>query len=303
VSEYKRVMWLALALALFPQDAAGSPAYRRVVSTALARAQTRLEAGLVFEADHSSWEDPWIVRTPRYEVRTTKSRGQAATLAKSLEFMHAEFEKLLGPAPAREERHRIWIVPDLAAYNQLGDAHGGDHSSVLGSFYAGEHPERPVIAMQSNNPTLLGMWVTHSAAHQYVQSAFGERAPVWVAEGLASYFALYWDWAYGARELARLKQARKLLPLEALLRETLPAYRQGPDVRFIQLGMLFHYLLNSSDITRDGVDGQPETGPFREFLRSAVRGEDTRQSTVMVALDEAREELEEGFLEHEFESR
>lgn len=296
-------MWLALALALLPQDHTPSAAYQRVVGAALARAQTKLEAGLVLEVDHSSWDDPWIVRTPRYEVRTTKSRGQAATLAKSLEFMHAEFEKLLGPAPAREERHRVWVVPDLAAYNQLGDAHGGDHSSVLGSFFAPDHPERPVIAMQSSNATLLGMWVTHSAAHQYVQAAFGERAPTWVSEGLASYFALYWDWSYGARELARLRTARRLVPLATLLQENLPAYRQAPDVRFIQLGMLFHFLLNSCEATRDGVDGDPATGPFREFLRRAVRGEDTRETDLALTLEEALDLVEEEFLAHEFEPK
>jgi len=296
-------MWLAFAFALLPQDHTPSAAYRRVVSAALGRAQTRLEAGLELEVDHSSWEDPWIVRTPHHEVRTTKSRGQAAALAKSLEFMHAEFEKLLGPAPARAEHLRVWVVPDLAAYNQLGDAHGGDHSSVLGSFFAADHPERPLIAMQSNNATLLGMWVTHSAVHQYVHAAFGEHAPTWVSEGLASYFALYWDWSYGARELARLKTARRLVPLEGLLREALPTYRQAPDVRFIELGMLFHFLLNTCEATRDGADGDPETGPFREYLRRAVRGEDTREKDFALTLEEALELIEEEFLAHEFEQK
>lgn len=296
-------MWFALALALLPQDTSPGGAYRRVVTAALSRAQTRLEAGLDLEVDHSRWDDPWIVRTAHYEVRTTKSRGQAATLAKSLEFMRAEFEQLLGPAPAREERQRIWIVPDLGAYNQLGNDHGGDHSSVLGSFFAQEHPERPVIAMQSQNPTLLGMWVTHSAAHQYVNAAFGEHAPTWVSEGLASYFALYWDWSFGARELARLRGERRLLPLATLMRETLPNYRQGPETRFLQLGMLFHFLLNSCEITRNGTDGDPETGPFREYLRLAVRGEDTRETDFAQSLDEALDVIEEEFQAHEFEPK
>jgi hypothetical protein len=289
--------WL---LVLAPQAAGQGGLYGTVVTRALGRAQAQLAASTKFEVDHSRWEDPWIVRTEHYEVRTTRSYAQAASLAKSLEFMRVEFEKLLGPAPAREGRHAVWIMPDLAAYNQKGES-AGDHSSLLGSFHAVEFPERPVVALQSRNATELGMWVTHSATHQYVASAFGERAPTWVAEGLASYFALYWDWNYGAEELARQAKAGRLLPLERLFAEPLPAYRADPHVRFLQLGMLFHFLLNSCEATRNGATGDPETGPFREFLRLAVRGEDTRRTDFAESLEGTLDLLQAEFEEHEFE--
>lgn len=288
-----------LLLAALPGDRPGD-LYGKVVSEALERAQTRLAASTPLVFDHSRWEDPWIVRSEHYEVRTTKSFGQAAAVARDLEFMHAQFEALLGPTPPREARHAVWIAPDLATYNALG-ANAGDHSSLLGSFFASEKPERPVIAMQTNNATLLGMWVTHSATHQYLGEAFGERAPVWVAEGLASYFALFWDWRYGARELERLKSTRALLPLERLFDESLPAYRSAPDARFLELGMLFHFLLNSCEATRDGATGDPATGPFREFLRLAVRGGDTRSTDFAQSLEGTLDLLQDEFEGHVFE--
>lgn len=289
-----------LLLALAPQGARTEAAYRRVVTQALARAQEQLAAGSDFAVDHSRWEDPWVLRSPHYEVRTTKSYAQARTLSQSLEFMHAEFEQLLGPAPAREGTFRVWILPDLAAYNQLGNS-AGDHSSLLGSFYASEHAERPVASYQSSNATLLGMWVTHSAVHQYLETHHGAGAPTWVAEGLASYFALYWDWAYGTREFERLKLAGKLIPLERLMSEALPAYRAAPEERFLELGMLFHFLLNSCEATRNGATGDPTTGPFQEFLRLAVRGQDTRATDFMLSLEDALELLQEEFEGHVFE--
>ena len=37
-------------------------------------------------------------------------------------------------------------------------------------------------------------WVTHSALHQFVAGAFpGRPIPDGLSEGLAAYFALYWD--------------------------------------------------------------------------------------------------------------
>lgn len=291
---------LSLAIAPVPPQAP-EDAYRRVVTRALERAQENLVASLDFVVDHSRWEDPWVLRSPHYEVRTTRSYAQARTLSTSLEFMHAEFEKLLGPAPAREEPFDVWVMPDLTAYNRQGES-SGDHSSLLGSFFADQLPERPVIALHDSNPTQLGMWVTHSALHQWVHAAHGERAPTWVSEGLASYFALYWDWGYGARELERQKAAGRLLPLERLMGETLPAYRADPNLRFLQLGMLFHFLLNSCEATKNGATGDPTSGPFQEFLRLAVRGQDTRKSEFMLSLaDGAIELLQEEFEGHVFE--
>lgn len=295
-------MLLALFLALAPQVADTDVAYRRVVAGALARAQEKLAASSDFAVDHSRWEDPWVLRSEHYEVRTTKSYAQARTLSKSLEYMHGEFEKLLGTTPPRDVPYRVWVFPDLAAYNQFGNQNGAEHSSLLGSFFSSEHAEKPVVTYQSSNSALLGMWITHAAVHQYLETTRGTRAPVWVSEGLASYFALYWDWSFGARELERIEKSG-FVPLERLFADPLSAYLRNPDDRFIQLGMLFHFLLNSCEATKNGATGDPATGPFQEFLRLAARGADTRQTDFAQSLEGTIDLLEEEFKAHVFDGQ
>jgi hypothetical protein len=295
-------MLLALLLTLAPQATATDAAYRRVVAGALARAQESLAASADFAIDHSRWDDPWVLRSEHYEVRTTKSYAQARTLSKNLEYMYGEFEKLLGQTPPRAEPYRVWVFPDLAAYNQFGNQNGAEHSSLLGSFFSSGHAERPVVTYQSANATLLGMWITHAAVHQYLETTRGTRALVWVSEGLASYFALYWDWSYGARELERIERS-DFVPLERLFAEPLSAYLHNPDDRFLQLGMLFHFLLNSCEGTKNGAAGDPASGPFQEYLRLAVRGQDTRETDFEQSLEGTLELLEEEFKAHEFDGQ
>jgi hypothetical protein len=272
--------------------------YARVVQGARERAESALLATASLEVDHSRWEDPWIVRSARMEVRTTLNYAQGARIVKSLEFIHAEFEKLVGPTPPRDAPYRVWIFPNLGAYNQFGNDFGAEHSSLLGSFFSSQNPEQPVATYQTSNPTLLGMWITHGAVHQWLETSFSAQPPVWVSEGLASYYALYWDWAYGARELDRLEASPNWVPLTRLMNDPIAAYLERPEDRFVELGMLFHFLLDACEATRNAPDGTP--GTFQEFLRLAVRGQDTSQTDFVLSLEGALDLLEEEFKSHDF---
>lgn len=295
-------MWLPVLVLIGAQ---GSPAakpadlYRRAVARAYARAQAELVAAAKLDVDHSRWEDPWVAVTEHYEVRSTKSYRQARTIADSSEFLRAEMVKLLGEGRGgRTAKQPIWIFPNLGAYTVFGNANGEEHSSLWGSYYADKDPALAVATYENGNPTLLGMWVTHSAVHQFLSQNFGAQRLVWVDEGLASYFALFWDWDYGASELERLKQARAFIPLERLVREPIQAYLEKPHERFIELGMLFHFLLNSCEATKNGANGDP--GPFQEFLRLAVRGQDVSDTEFMTSFEEAARLLEEDFRNFDF---
>jgi len=297
---------LAPLLTPFPARAEDGPAVRAqdLYHEVLTRARTRAEKGLAgtlrFEADHSRWEDPWVVKTPHFEVRATRSYLQTAEMARQLEFLRGEFVKVLGEGRSDGGPLRVWIFPSLGAYNTFGQEHGQLHSSILGSFYASQHPERPVVTFQSGNETLLGMWITHSVVHQYLQETFGPQNLLWVDEGLASYFALYWDWSYGASQLERIKSGRGFIRLERLLADPLEAYASKPEDRFIELGMFFHFLLNSCEETKNGATGDPATGPFQEFLRAAVRGQDVSDSEFLSTMEDALELLEEDFRNFDF---
>lgn len=273
--------------------------YRRAVTRTLERVQRELSAGLEFEVDHSRWDDPWVVKTPHFEVRATGSYAETAEIARQLEFMHAEFVRVLGEGNASAPMP-IWIFPNIAEYNRFGNDFGAEHSSLLGSFFSTEHPELPVVTYQNGNYTRLGMWVTHSATHLYLERAFGPGRPVWVDEGLASYFALYWDWSYGAQELERIERGPTFVPLERLVRDPIQAYSSRPDDRFTELGMLFNFLLNHCEATKNGATGDPATGTFQEFLRAAVRGQDVAETEFMQTFEEAAALLEGDFKDFDF---
>ncbi|NOT31603.1 MAG: hypothetical protein HOP15_14245 [Planctomycetes bacterium] len=274
--------------------------YRSVVARAAERAHAEVRVALKFDVDHSRWEDPWVLTSAHYEVRTTHSYAQAAKISRDLEFMYAEFVKLLGEGPAQSAPRRVWVFPTLAAYNVFGNEVGAEHSSLLGTFFANQHPEQPVAAYQNGNPTLLGMWITHGALHQYLEQSFGPQRLTWVDEGLAAYFSLFFDWAYAARELERIERGPSCVSLERLVREPIQAYANLPDDRFIQLGMLFHFLLNFCEATRNGATGDPAAGPFQDSLRAAVRGKDVSEDEFMQSLEEAADLLEEDFKNFDF---
>lgn len=293
---------LLLATALQTPRPKAPDVYRRVVARAVERAQKELLSGIDFEVDHSRWEDPWVVTTPHFELRTTHSYGQAAEISRSLEFLHAEWVRLLGEGRTPAGPRRLWIFPNIADYNRFGNEVGAEHSSLIGCFYADQHAEQPIATYQNGNPTLLGMWVTHAAVHQFLAQSFGPQSLTWVDEGLAAYFSLFWDWEYGARELERIEKT-SFVPLERLVRDPIQAYATRPDDRFIELGMLFHFLLNSCEATRNGATGDPTTGPFQEFLRAAVRGQDVSASEFLQTFEEAAALLEEDFKNFDFAQR
>ena len=274
--------------------------FRLAVERALGRAQADLLRTIDLWVDHSRWEDPWVIETEHYQVRTTHSRFTAADVGKNLEFMHGEFSKLLGGPAAPARKFRVWIFPDLTAYNEFGQDNGAEHSSMYGAFYSSTHAELPVATYFTPNRTLLGMWVTHGAVHQYLEQSYSSTLPLWISEGLASYFALYWDWAFGARELKRIVSSSSYVPLERLMRDPIQGYVGSSDTRFIELGMFFHYLLSFREETRTSTVPDEDKGPFRDFLRAVVRGQDVSGSPVarMFGVELAR--IEEDFKSFDF---
>jgi len=187
----------------------------------------------------------------------------------------------------------------MASYNQFGQS-AAEHSSMYGSYYDAENAEQPVATYFTPNRNLLGMWITHGAVHQFLEQSFSTQPPIWISEGLASYFALYWDWGFGARELKLLAAGPSFVPLERLLRDPIQAYTATADLRFIELGMLFNYLLNYCEDTKNGAGDGPDSGPFRDFLRAAVRGQDTSKTHFAEMLDEAADLLESDFKGFDF---
>lgn len=274
--------------------------YGRALTRALDAAQADLLAGIQLWKDHSRWEDPWVAESEHYTVRTTASYALGAKIAADLEFMFGEFQRLLATPFEPPERFKVWIFPSLDDFNTFG-GNAEEHSSMYGGYFAVQAPERPVAAYYTSDLTQLGMFVTHGAAHQFMENAFSGQPPVWISEGLASYFALYWDtgMARATRQLERLKSSG-FVPLERLTRAPIQDYLSGAEIRFVELGMLFHYLLNLREDTKIGVGDDPSSGPFLEYVRSVLRGRNISQLDLAPLLAEDIDVLEEDFKAFDF---
>ncbi len=258
-----------------PEDAASARAFARVMERALSRAEADLLSSKDFWVDHSTWADPWVVSSENFTVRTTASRHVADKIAKDLEFMLTQFQALLGTTAAPNPRIEIWILPTLGDYNAAGQS-ADEHSTFYASFVDAASAGQPVTTYDSNNLTELGIWITHSALHRYIASAFGRPLPLWVSEGLAGYFSLYWDWTWGAARLARAQSTSRYVPLRNLVNVQMS---NMSDDHVIELGMLFKYLLHHREDTRLAGAGEEESDTsFATFLRDVVRGGDGRDT-------------------------
>lgn len=287
-------------------------AVERALERALERAQSGLQSTVVLWVDHSTWENRWRVHVGAYDVETTASRQLGLDLAQGLETMRGHFESLLQSGYEPSEPLPVYVLPDIPSYNQFGSDNGAEHSSFYGSFFAVGHPARPVAAIQDPNPTLLRMFLTHGAVHQYLDRAYQRQPPLWVVEGLASYFALFWDYGYGISEIQRIVANRapngaereEFVPLRQLFTSNIGEYVPNAHNRFMELGMLFSYLLNHREDTRTVIeDGEVVRAPFAEYLRKVLRGENTMldpmQGLVMLRTDD----LEADFRAFDFSAK
>jgi hypothetical protein len=227
--------------------------------------------------ERTSWEQAWVVATAHYEVRTLESYGLTRNLADGLEQMFGVFQRVFGTQWAPGAPLKVWVFPSITAYNQFGEDHGAEHSSFYGSFYAAGHPERPVATYFCGDNWRLRQWITHSAAHQFMEGAFpGRQVPVVQAEALAAYFALYWDFPGSIERFEYLKSSGRFIPLAELLQTSLAGFADRPDDRLLELGVLMSYLLNLREDTRSRYDeaGVETEAPFAEYLRAALAGGD-----------------------------
>jgi len=293
-----------LPAALLPAQApAPVSGYELAVQASLARAQAAMEKAVNVVQDHSTWDRAWEVSSAHYTVRTTHSHWLASQLAGGLDKMLEHFRAILAPDFVPGERFVVHVLPDLAAYNAFGEQFGAHHSSIYGSFFAAQSPQPVVAAIFDPNLVRLQMAVTHSALHQFVARAFAGQTPAaWIEEGLASYFALYWAPDYGIDEHLRLAGSEHFVPLARLMAGGIEGYGAQAHDRFMQLGMLFTWLLHYREDTR--MPAEPEAraedpGRFAAYLRAVLRGQ-RAPDQAMVTLVNDRDALQEAFRAERF---
>lgn len=315
----RRLVWTVLALAV-PGLAAVAAVrssiarsydrpYQRAMRRTLDDAQERLAESVDLYQDRSTWENPWVITTRRYEVRTTESFAFGNRIAQGLEVMFGEFQRTLGSDWEPSAPLKVFVFPNLTAYNAFGEEHGAEHSSFYGSFYAADHPERPVATYYCGNDTRQNQWVTHSAAHQFVAGAFpGQTLQDSVSEGIAAYFALYYDFKGALQRFDALRSPDSMgevrfIPLDNLLQTPMAQYGDRPGDRLVELGVLSSYLLNYREDTRTQYDdsGAEIRAPFAEYIRTALSGGDPTALPIHMLVTQDTGYLEDELRAFEFE--
>jgi len=260
---------LALSLAALigpvsaPAESPVEPYYARAVERALKLREPELWKRPVVDLDHSTWDKAIVVTSAHYRLKTIGSRAAANQLVNGLEFMFGQFQELLASDFEPSTRFQIDVLP-LAEYNARGN-NAAEHSSFLGSFL---ESSGSVAVSHNANAAYVGILATHSAAHQFIQKAFGRPMPYWISEGLAAYFASYWNPEWSKSELQRVAKGPNWISMRSLLGSSASDYLKSGGVQLIELGMLFKYLIEfNPDTMQDGKT------PFVPFLRASVRGQ------------------------------
>ena len=265
------------ALSVAPTPPERTDPYARAMQRAIDRAEGVLLSGMEIYESGRTWQDPWVVETDHYTVRTARSYYFGLVLGQGLETMLGFFQEALRTDWVPRRRLNVFVLPDLQTYNAFGDQHGAEHSSFYGSFYAGGHPQQPVAALYDANFSRFQRTLTHSATHQYVAGAFPETQPQpWVSEGLAKYFELHWDFAAGIADFRRIQADNNLwIPLQELLGAPLQNYGDRTESRLLQLGALFTYLYSYREDTRTvWENGQIVRAPFADYMNALLSGRD-----------------------------
>ncbi len=301
--------FLAAGLSVAPLPSVQSKvksACDRVVDQAFAASQRKLESGLSggkgFWEDHSTFSNPYIARTDHYEVRTCQSFGLALRTANEMEEMLVRFQDVLGTDYLPPARFVVLIFPTLEEYNAFGNTHGDQHSSLHGSFFAPEAPDRPAVTYYTININLtrLRKWVTHSAFHQFAHAAFGRSVPSWIEEGLACYFDMQWARPYAVSKLPELLRSPRSLRLRNLSQFSVDNLN---DEVMIEIGMLLRYLIEEREDTRSPNGGEDDSeGPFTAYLRAVYRGANFSQNSAHLALSRTPDAIEADFKSYDFKS-
>jgi hypothetical protein len=274
----------------------------RILDRTIERTQSRLQERIDVWQEHATWDNAWQFSSKHYRVRTTHSRFLAADVALGLEVMLGHFTELLRPGWEPGEPFTIYILPDLEAYNAFGNQYGAEHSSFYGSFYADTSPELAVAVPYDKNHTLLKMWITHGALHQFVARASNRPLPLWVEEGLASYFSFFWDSAWWASEFRRIAaDDAQFVPLAELMTPTIARYSNRTHNRIAELGALFTHLLAFREDTRTKrEEGREVEAPFANYLRAAVSGRQIDSAPIQALFTTDRDQLEGDLRAFEF---
>lgn len=278
---------VALAAALLPGCASDpEPAWTPYRSSTPAVVSPSVRSGNAFVISR----DPWsfqeargeVIETPNYRILTTIRPGLLADrLPGFAEGSIAAYTAALGPLPMPREKLETYVMATRPQWVRLTQSLMRDRADVYLRIQRGGYAAdgRGVYFDIGIQDTLA--IAAHEGWHQYTQTTFRNRLPIWLEEGVAAYMEGYrWDslqnravflgWANIERydALRRAREEGTLMPLEKLLTsepsELLEGAGDGALIYYAQVWALVHWL-------REGEDGRYRAA-FEGLLADAAWG-------------------------------
>ncbi len=245
-------------------------------------ASSRPSEAPLFTSEPWSFQDApgMLIRTPRFALYTTESseviRGR---LPAFLEAAVDHYVSAIVPLPQPTAPMTSYIMASRPQWQRLTLMHLGDRGRALtgiprGGFAIGGRAYLFDIGAADTMAV-----AAHEGWHQYTQSTFAERLPLWAEEGLAAYMeghrwhgraVVFTPWSNTER-FDRLRDAvarDELVPLDRLLNaSTESLLSQGGDSAtgyYAQVWALIHFL-------NEGAGGKHRPA-LQRMLLDAARG-------------------------------
>lgn len=201
-----------------------------------------------------------IIETPHYRILTTVRPGLLTDrLPGFVEGAIAAYTRALGPLPRPRERMDTYVMQNRPQWARLTQSLMRERAEIYLRIQRGGYAAdgRGVYFDIGLQDTLA--IAAHEGWHQYTQTTFADRLPVWLEEGIAAYMEGYrWDtlqnrahflgWANVERydTLRKAREENKLIPLESLLTSEpatlLRSAATDPLVYYAQAWALVHWL-------------------------------------------------------------
>lgn len=277
-------------------DAVLDRAWERGLATARSRSE---EIGP--QVDHSTVENPWVIRTKNYEVRMPGRRTRGVRLAETAELMLKQYEALTGVTRSGRSLLRVDVMPTNDLYRQYGDDHSDTRSSIFGGFFDARNPGSAAAMQLEQEESWDPLYVIHATAQQFLFEASGGRElQAAFTQGFGAYMQASWSYDYFVNQFESYRDSGRLFNLGELLSTPIDGFGERAGIRLNQLAMTFVYLRYKKASTMSAFDenGQfVKSGPFDEYVRKAIRGDDLSDDPVFMLLSQDADALQKEILD------
>lgn len=201
-------------------------------------------------------KNPWTLETSHYKIRTDISRKATGEIALIMELLFHSFiqspvfnvnERNLDKLTVEVPKNRTEFVQLVSPYTKVS-------KQVRGLYLKGTRNNKLVAYYFHSNRMKLNNVLLHEGTHQFIDLVTRSRLPIWLEEGLATYFEFSrfqnMKLVEGALNKSRLRNVRallrqdKALALSELMRLS---NKQFQARHYAQVWSFIHFLIHSND--------------------------------------------------------